>query len=246
MTISIILPTYNERENIRILIPQIEEVFKNFKHEIIIVDDNSPDGTARYSQKLNKKFGNIKTIIRDKKEGIGAALIQGYNEATGDIILSLDSDLSFSPQDLLKVLDKLNEGYDLVVGSRHLNIKDYEMLSLETTIKRFVSRFGNKLTRLITGIDIHDFSANFRGIRKSVWREIKVNDNTNTMLLEMIMSTYYSGFRLCEVQVQFKERVYGISKLNLKLEAPKFLLKLIYYTYLYRCRRINKIKFVNK
>lgn len=234
MKLSIILPTYNERRNISILIPKIEELFKKEKHEIIIVDDNSPDGTALCAQELNKRFGNIKTIVREKREGIGAALRQGYDEAIGDIILSMDSDLSFSLGDLHAVLQKIDEGYDLVVGSRHTTKENYEMKLLETKVKGFVSRFGNKITSFVTGIDIHDFSANFRGIRKEVWKKISVKDNTNTMLLEMILKAYYSKFRIAEVPVLFKERVYGVSKLNLKYEAPKFFIKLIYYTLLYR------------
>ncbi len=113
-SLSIVLPTYNEKDNINILIPRIEETFNHINHEIIVIDDSSPDGTARVSEELNKKYGNIKVIVREKKEGIGAAIREGYNNANNSIILSSDSDLSFLPSDMHRLYEKVQEGYDFV------------------------------------------------------------------------------------------------------------------------------------
>lgn len=237
MELVIVLPTYNEKKNIEIFIPKIEkDVLKKrkIKGEIIVVDDNSPDGTARAALKLNKKYKNIKVIIRKEKEGIGAALRCGYNAASGRLILSSDSDLSFSTNDMLRLIDKINSGYDLVVGSRYLSKKDYEKLKIKTMIKGFVSKYGNILVRIFSGIDIHDYSSNFRIIRRKVWNDIETIEKTNSILLEMIVKTAYKGYKVTEIPVKFLERKYGKSKINLFKEVPKFFIKLVYYSLKYR------------
>jgi len=229
LDVSVILPTYNEKENIRILIPQLESILKKnkFKSEIIVVDDSSPDGTAEEAKKINKKYNNVKVIVRNKKEGIGAALREGYDNARGRLIFSMDSDMSFDINVMPKILKKLDNGYDLVVGSRYSNEGRYEAKSANIKAKRVVSSLGNKFLRLITGVNIHDFSTNFRGIRREVWQKIQTKENTNTLLFETIVLTDYKNFKVGEESVAFKERVFGKSKLNLSKEAPKFLLKAV-------------------
>jgi len=234
--LSIVLPTYNERENIKMLIPELEEFLVKYRlsAEIIVVDDNSPDGTAQAVAKINKKYGNIKVIIKKKKEGIGAALRVGYDAAKGKMILSSDSDMSFDVHDMTKLINKVKEGYDLVVGSRHMSRGSYVKNTFGVKIKGFVSYFGNIIVRILTGVNIHDFSANFRIIKKNVWREIETQENTNSLLLEMILKVKYKGYKIAEVPVIFRERLYGKSKLNLVKEAPKFFLKLIFYSIKFR------------
>ena len=237
MKVSVVLPTYNERENISILIPKIEEELfsiNKLRGEIIVVDDKSPDGTADVASKLNKKYGNIIVIIKEKREGIGAALRVGYNAAKYDVILSSDSDLSYEIKDMKRLLDAVCAGYDLAIGSRHMVSGVYEKPNLSTFIKWQISRFGNVLVRIISGVPIHDFSANLRAIKRTAWRNIKTREKTNSILLEMIIKVYYRGYKLVEFPITFKDRVYGKSKLNLKKEAPKFFLKLLYYTW--KCR----------
>ncbi len=237
--ISFVIPTYNERENIKILIPKIESLFlEKYKFEIIIVDDSSPDKTAELSEKLNKKYHNIRTVIRKKKEGIGAALRAGYNEAKGEVILSSDADLSFKVEDMLRLMDKINEGYDLVVGSRHKEEGMYENRKLLTKLKYFVSKSGNKFIRFFLGLKIHDFSANFRAIKRDVWNDIETKDNTNSLLLEMILKTKLKNYKIAEVPVEFKERKYGVSKLRLSKEIPKFFLKIIYFFFLFNFKKL--------
>ena len=145
-SISIVLPTYNENKNIEILIPEIENLLLKNKYgfEIIVVDDSSPDGTAAAAEEMNKRYRNVKVILRKKKEGIGAALREGYNRAKNDIIISMDSDLSFDTKDILRFIEKINEGYDLVIGGRHGTDKNYEKKKFRIYVKWFISRFGNK------------------------------------------------------------------------------------------------------
>ena len=235
MKLSIIIPTYNETKNITQLIPTIEKtIFSKYRGEIIVVDDNSPDGTAAVAEKLNQRYHNIRVIVRAKKEGIGAALREGYNAAQGDIILSTDADLSFDVKDMHRLLRTLQQGYDLVVGSRHLPEGSYEKTMLKTRIKSVVSKYGNTLVRWLSDLDVHDTSANFRAIKRSVWRKIHTTDTTNSLLLEMILKTKYRGYRIAEIPVTFKDRRYGQSKINLLKEVPKYFVKLLWYVLKYR------------
>src|SRR3989344_4275783 len=127
MDISIILPTYNEKENIIDLIPKLDHLIKklNKKAEIIVVDDSSPDGTGDATLKLNQLYGNIRLITRPKKEGMGAAIKEGFDNARGHILLSLDVD-SLDTLEIEKMLIKIEEGFDLVVGSRYLQKGSYK------------------------------------------------------------------------------------------------------------------------
>ncbi len=221
--ISIVLPTYNEQKNIILLIQEIEKTFQGSKIEIIVVDDNSPDGTGDAVLELNKIYKNISLITKEKKEGIGAALRVGYNAAKGDIILSSDADLSFSVEDMKKLVEKLEQGYDMVVGARHLTNTDYESSYFKTHIKHIISKYGNKIITHLLHLNIHDFSANFRAMKKEVWYSINTKENTNSLLLEMIIKSHKQGLIVVEVPVSFKERRFGESKLNIWIEAPKFL-----------------------
>jgi dolichol-phosphate mannosyltransferase len=233
-SLSIVLPTYNEKDNIKILIPEIKKTFEHINHEIIVVDDSSPDGTARVSEELSKKYGNIRVIVREKKEGIGVAIREGYNNASNTIILSSDSDLSFLPSDMYRLYEKIQEGYDFVWGSKYSKGSFYELTPLRLKIKKWISKNGNRFIRFITGIETSDFTANLRAIRKDVWRQIKTQEKTNTFLMEMILKCKYGGLRVTEVPVTFKARVHGESKMNLGIEAPKFLIKMFKYVLMYR------------
>ena len=230
--VSIIIPTYNEKENITLFIPLIEKLFQKSSRlkEIIVVDDKSPDGTGEAVLELNKIYKNIHLITKEKKEGIGAALRVGYNAAIGDIILSSDADLSFSVEDMKKLVEKIDERYDLVVGARHLNEEDYQSNYVKTGIKRTISKYGNKIVALLLRYNIHDFSANFRAMKKEVWHSINTQENTNALLLEMIIKAHQKRFKVTEIPVMFKDRIYGQSKLNLWIEAPKFLVKVIQFS----------------
>lgn len=239
MELTIILPTYNEAKNIDKIIPQIEEILKKKRFEILIVDDGSTDGTRKVAKKHNKKYENIRVMNRGKKMGLGSALRDGYNNAKGKLILSMDSDQSLDPKDILRLLKEIKTS-DLVVGSRHHKKGGYQREQTATRIKYVISSAGNRLNRFISGVEINDFTLNFRIIRSSVWRAIKTKETTNIMLFEMILKTHYNGFKVKEIPVVFKERVYGSSKLNLFKEAPKFFLKMFIMSVSQRLRGTTK------
>jgi len=229
--ISIVLPAYNEAKNLEILIPEIEEEFGKSLLEIIVVDDNSQDGTKELLNSLNKKFGNIKLISRPGLMGIGSAIRDGYNAARGEFILSSDADLSWRVEDMRRLYSKINEDYDLVLAYRHGEGGSYERKSLFVEIKYLFSKFGNFVVRNLSGLNIRDFSANFRIIRRDAWLKLNTVENTNSLLFEMIIKAKRKGLKITEIPVTFSERRFGKSKLNILKEAPKFLIKFIKYTF---------------
>src|SRR3989339_1856299 len=116
--ISIILATYNERGNIELLIPKIQDALNRKNIEIIVVDDNSPDGTSKIVQNLQKKSKNIRLITRTREKGLASALLKGFDEARGDIFVVMDSDLAHDPHYLPGMLERiLHDNLDCVIGS---------------------------------------------------------------------------------------------------------------------------------
>tara|TARA_B100000315_G_scaffold179930_1_gene168771 strand:+ start:134 stop:865 length:732 start_codon:yes stop_codon:yes gene_type:complete len=223
-SVSLILPTYNEKENILQLIPQLESAFQDVPLEIIVVDDQSPDGTAAAAEALNEQYKNVRAIRRNVRRGLGAAVRNGYDEARHDILISCDADGSFLASDLVKLAKTLKEGHDLVLGSRHIEGAKYETPRWPIQLKYHISYLGNLVLRKITGLPIHDFSSNCRAIRRDVWNAIQTQEQTNALLLETILKVSRKGGRITEVPVTFADRRAGQSKLNLWIEIPKFLI----------------------
>jgi len=225
--LSIVLPVYNECENLAILIPHIEETFKEYSFELIIVDDNSKDVTQSLLHELNKFFLNVRSIKRENVFGIGSALRDGYNIAQGKYILSSDADLSFSPTDMLRLYEKVLEGYDMVLGYK---CRDKKVP--HNFFKSFISILGNMLVRTLSGIQLRNFSTNFRIIRASQWKKIKTCEDAHPFLFESVLKANHLGLRICEIPIIFHDRKYGKSKLNFFREAPRFLIKVIKYTFI--------------
>jgi dolichol-phosphate mannosyltransferase len=221
--VSLVLPTYNERENVAQLLPAACEALAGLRHEVLVVDDQSPDGTGDVVRACEARGMPVRLLSKAKKEGIGAALRVGYSASRGRVICSMDADLSFDPADMLRVLARIEQGADLVVGTRHGTGGGYDVPTLETRIKYLFSSGGNLVLRTVTGIPLTDFSGNFRAIRRDVWEAIETSENTNTLLFEMILKTWVKGFTVAEVPVRFRDRRYGVSKLQMSREAPRFL-----------------------
>lgn len=240
LQLSVVIPTYKEKENILILVPELSQVLTGISHEIIVVDDHSPDGTGEAVQALAGAGHSVRLIDKEKKEGIGAALRVGYAAAQGQWIASMDADLSFETKDLVRMMEKIKEGADLVTGNRHCQTDLYEARKFSTQVKHGVSLAGNKVLKFSTGIPLGDYSANFRMIKHEVWHKIQTQENTNTLLFEMILKCWIGGFVIEEIPVIFRDRRLGQSKLKLSIEAPKFLWKLLSYLFRYRKELVKK------
>jgi dolichol-phosphate mannosyltransferase len=220
MNLSIILPTYNESENLKVLIPEIQQNFKDA--DIIVVDDNSPDNTAKVAESLG-----VRVINRKRKEGLGAALKQGYNEARHEIIISMDADCSISVKDIFRVIEKL-ENNDLVVGSKYS--KSSEARGFSSKKQKILSYLGNKFFIILFRLPVDDVTLNLRGFTKKVWNQLYLEEKSNVFLLEMLIEAKSKNMRIAQIPIVFSERQYGQSKTNLKKLFPlyfQFLLRVI-------------------
>ncbi|HEY4510721.1 MAG TPA: glycosyltransferase [Candidatus Paceibacterota bacterium] len=236
LDLSIVLPTYKEKENIAVFIPQIEEGFKDIAFEIIIVDDNSKDGTKELISNFNRQYGNIRLIERAGLLGIGSALRDGYNASKGKFILSSDADLSFDVKDMRSLFGKIQEGYDIVLGYKveyRSDSQENQKKSFGAAVKNNVSELGNWLIRQMSGMGrIRNFNTNFRVIRRATWLSIKTNEDRNFFLFETIFKAQRGGGKITEIPVTFYNRKFGQSKLNFFKEAPKYFGKLMSYVFL--------------
>jgi dolichol-phosphate mannosyltransferase len=226
-TLSIILPAYKEKENLALLVPQIEEEFKNDHIEIIIVDDNSADGTRELAAELQRTYGNVILIERPGLLGIGSALRDGYNRAQGEYILSSDADLSFSPSDMRVIYTKVKSGFDLVLGY-YTSVASSGSRGFNGLITVSISTVSNTIMRLLAGVgNLKNYNTNFRVIRASTWKSIVTVEDRNFFLFETIYRSKQKGARITEVPVTFSARKFGESKLNFFQQAPTYFVKLI-------------------
>ncbi|MCX7909348.1 MAG: polyprenol monophosphomannose synthase [Ignavibacteria bacterium] len=213
----VIIPTYNEAENIEKLIDKIFQVVPEIN--ILIVDDNSPDGTASIVEKLMEKDPRINLIKRPGKLGLGTAYIEGFKFALQkdyEAIFEMDADFSHNPEDLPRFLEALQDS-DLVIGSRYLtgvNVINWPLSRL------ILSYFANLYTRFITGMPVKDATGGFKCFRASALRKInldKVKTNGYGFQIEMNFRFWASGFRLKEIPIIFVDRRNGVSKMNKKI-----------------------------
>jgi dolichol-phosphate mannosyltransferase len=233
--LTIILPTYNEAANIEEFVPQIEACFEGHDFRIMVVDDDSPDGTAAVARRLGERYGNVEVLTPPERKGLGAALRLGYDRASTPYILSSDADLSFSADEMLRLYETILErGDDLVQGARHEAGGGYEVTGPRIRLKKLASVVGNLIVRHLAGLPVTDCSANFRVMRKDAWERIETRENNNAILFEMIFKCHHGGLRVSSIPVTFRDRRHGQSKLSLAKEIPRFLVRMFYYVGRYR------------
>jgi glycosyltransferase involved in cell wall biosynthesis len=227
--LSIILPAYKEKENLAIFIPQIEEELRAVPHEIIVVDDNSKDGTRELLETFQLTSPHVHLLERAGLLGIGSALRDGYNQAKGEFILSSDADLSFSPQDMRRLFQKIQEGFDLVLGYRVPPPTDStHKHSLKGWMENSViSPFSNWTIGLISGMGLKNYNTDFRIIRSSLWKRIRTVENRQFFLFETIFRSKNAGARMAEIPVIFSPRKFGESKVSFFKQAWAYFLKLV-------------------
>jgi len=226
MELSVILPTYNERENIEAVILELESFFsKKETFEIIVIDDSSPDKTAEAVQKMQKRFSNLILIKDQPKEGIGRALEKGYDRARGNWLLSMDADRAFLTKDLERIISERKNGFDFIVGSKYAQDSNYVKNSFISWVRSKISEWGNLYINLVSGVPLKDFSMNFRLLKKEVWKNIKPKDKENFFLVEMIVQAQYKKYRIKELGVSLIPRSFGVSKTQVGKQMGKFLLK---------------------
>jgi len=213
----VIIPTYNEKENIESIIKAVFSLPKDF--HILIIDDGSPDGTASIVKNLQSEFTNRLHIIeREGKQGLGTAYITGFKWALKngyEYIFEMDADFSHNPQDLLKLHKACSEeGADLSIGSRYVtgvNVVNWPIGRV------LMSYFASIYVQIVTGMKIADTTAGFKCYRREVLETIHL-DNIKfkgyAFQIEMKYTTYKCGFNIKEVPIIFINRVLGVSKMN--------------------------------
>ncbi|MBL8158366.1 glycosyltransferase [bacterium] len=229
--LSIVLPTYREKENLAIFVPQIEREFQDVPIEVIIVDDNSKDGTRELVSQLNNTYGNVVLIERSGLLGIGSALRDGYNAARGEYILSSDADLSFIASDMRTLFNRAKGGVDMVLGykiPRTIPGGEIRRRMITQEMMLPIGRVCNWIVRIISRVGGHrEYNTNFRILRTSTWKKLHTIEDKNFFLFETIFRATRSGARIVEVPVTFHPRKYGESKLNFLQQAPKYFLNLL-------------------
>lgn len=223
--VSVVLSTYNEHENLSRMIPLIEQILNQnqIRGEIVVVDDNSPDGTSELVRALGRKYGNVRLLWRPAKMGPGSAHADGYRFAKGSIIVGMDTDFSHSPYDIPRFVQKIEEGYDVVQGSRYIKGGQYEVRSFETLKKSIASRLGNVLIIILSRVPIHDFTTALRAVRQEVVDQVETESKGNSFFMEFIVKAYRMGYRTTEIPIVFRDRVAGKSKLRLGGQSVKML-----------------------
>ena len=213
----VIIPTYNEIENIQTVIDQVFLYSPDI--HILVVDDNSPDGTGNYVENLMKTNNQIHCLHREGKLGLGTAYIAGFKyaiEDTYDFIFEMDADLSHNPAELPNFLRELEE-YDLVLGSRYIkgvNVVNWPLRRL------LLSYFANMYVRFVIGMPIKDATGGFKGFRREVLESInldKIISGGYSFQVEMTFIAYCKKFRIKEIPIIFVDREKGASKMSTKI-----------------------------
>ena len=214
----VIIPTYNEKENIESIITAVMELPLEFN--VLVIDDGSPDGTAEIVKKLmaGPYAGRVHLVERSGKQGLGTAYIAGFKwaiEHKANYIFEMDADFSHNPNDLLKLYDACaNNGAHLAIGSRYVtgvNVVNWPMGRV------LMSYFASKYVRFILGVDIHDTTAGFVCYKRQLLETIeldKIRFKGYAFQIEMKFTAYKCGAKIIEVPIVFINRVLGTSKMS--------------------------------
>ena len=215
----LILPTYNEAENIE---PMVRAARANLRDgdRILVVDDNSPDGTGGLADELAAELTGVEVLHRPGKGGLGRAYLAGFHTALehgAELVLEMDSDFSHDPADLLRLIAAAEDGADLVLGSRYVaggGVTDWGLL------RRLVSRGGSWYARTILGVGIRDLTGGFKCFRRAVLERLDlehVHADGYGFQIELTYRAVKAGFRVVEIPIVFRDRRMGQSKMTARI-----------------------------
>ncbi|WP_083257269.1 polyprenol monophosphomannose synthase [Arcticibacter eurypsychrophilus] len=221
----VIIPTYNEKENIEMIIRAVFSLSIPFN--VLIVDDGSPDGTADIVKHLQGEYsGKLYIEERNGKQGLGSAYIHGFKWALNhqfEYIFEMDADFSHNPLDLIRLRTACLQGADLAIGSRYVtgvNVVNWPMSRV------LMSYFASVYVRFITGINIHDATAGFKCYRRKVLEKINMNKIKfvgYAFQIEMKFTAINHGFKVVEIPIIFTDRTEGTSKMSTRIFREAFL-----------------------
>jgi dolichol-phosphate mannosyltransferase len=219
----LILPTYNEAENIQAIVSASGEVLARAAPEgfrVLIVDDGSPDGTGELADQIAAKHEWAEVLHRTEKNGIGPAYLAGFRHALdrgAGYVMEMDSDFSHDPADLARLLGAIHDGADLALGSRYVpggGVSDWSLL------RRFISEGGSTYARWVLGLRVRDLTGGFKCFRREVLEAIhfeSVRSRGYAFQVELTYRAVRAGFRVVEVPIVFRDRQRGQSKMSWRI-----------------------------
>lgn len=224
MNVTIVLPTYNEAENIKDFLNSVYteiEKIQGFNINTLIVDDNSPDKTADIVKELQKNNSKI-YLLNNNKRGLGNAYKSGFKYAIekldADILIEMDSDFSHNPKKIKELLETIKQGYDFVIGSRY--IKGGSIPDNWALIRKLNSKYGNIFARFIAGLfHVKDCTSGFRAIKSDLIKQIDLDNlkvNGYAFQMSILFECVKLGAKTYEIPINFIDRTRGKSKLSIK------------------------------
>lgn len=225
MPVAVVLPTYNEAENIDRLLRELRSIVPEAR--LLVVDDGSPDGTGRLAEACAAELGSIDVVHRAVKDGLGNAYRFAFERVIGegfDVVVTMDSDFSHDPEVIPRMLDAIESGSDVVVGSRYVpggGTRDWPLH------RRLLSRWGNVYTGWILGVGVRDCTSGFRAYRASALAAIHpetTRADGYAFLTELMVRSVRQGARVVEVPIVFVDRRYGTSKMSSRIVLESMLL----------------------
>jgi len=221
----LILPTYNEAENLQAIVGAAGEVLTKAAPEgfrILVVDDGSPDGTGRIADEMAAQREWLEVLHRTEKNGIGPAYLAGFGHALdhgAGYVMEMDSDFSHDPADLARLLQAVWDGADLALGSRYVpggGVSDWGLL------RRLISEGGSTYARIVLGLKVRDLTGGFKCFRREVLEAIhfdRVRSQGYAFQVELTYRAVQAGFEVVEVPIVFRDRQHGTSKMSWRIAA---------------------------
>ena len=223
--VAVVLPTYNESENIARLLTQLRQVLPESR--LYVVDDNSPDGTGDIAERCAAELGGIEVLHRPGKQGLGSAYRQGFAHVISqgaDIVVSMDVDFSHDPLSIPEMLAAINAGSDAVIGSRYVSGGGTKNWPVH---RRLLSRWGNLYTGAVLGVKVRDCTSGFRAYRASALASIAPETTKAegyAFLSELVVRLSRRGSKISEVPILFIDRENGTSKMSGRIIVESMLL----------------------
>jgi dolichol-phosphate mannosyltransferase len=218
MNLSIIIPAFNEAENIADVIMQIKNSVQ-FDFELIVVNDHSQDSTSSIVEDLSKQFKNLRLVENNRPRGFANAINTGFEHAQGDVILPIMGDLCDDLTTIGKMLCKINQGYDIVCGSRYM--RGGRRIG-GSKMKAFLSSFAGKSLHILLGIPTCDIANAFKMYKKEVIRNIEIKSEGFEISMEIPIKAYFLGYKITEVPTVWRERQKGESSFNILKLCPAY------------------------
>lgn len=216
----IILPTYNEKDNLG---PLVEEIVSRGPYHVLVVDDNSPDGTGRLADQLSTKHADrVFVLHRARKEGLGKAYVAGFRWGLArdyDVLFEMDADFSHNPAHLAQFMRGIENGADLVLGSRNIRGGGTRNWSL---VRQVISKGGSLYAQLILFVPYRDLTSGFKAFRREVLETLdldSIGSNGYSFQIEVTYRTRQMGYKVVETPIIFHDRKIGISKMTGKIVA---------------------------